>query len=352
MQDNNSDELTLKELILKLQEYFWEIVRSWWIVLLFCLVTSAFFLKQHYDHLVTHQAKLLFMIEGQGGGGGGALASILGGMGGGSSGGTNPFKVMEVAYGSELFIKLLNTKGEDGEMISNKILKDHELVEEWEEVSNRFKDFKFNKFSPDITGDRLQNTGFRKLQRIIWGSGSNRSDAITSLKLDKDTGIFELSTNARSEKLSLLITNTVYRELKFFFEEELFRNQQQIANILNVKADSLQYVRDAKIRELARFEDRNRAIIGKSVIAQRTILTMEQNAINQAYTVVLQKKEMTDVTNRDRKPLFVAIDKPYSPLPVRGSNLIKALIMAIAVGGFISILFILIRKIYRDVMAS
>ena len=74
-----NDEITLKELILKLQEYIREIINSKLIIGLFCLISVLGFLYKHYTHIPTYKAELKFVVEGQNGGGG--LGGLLGSFG-------------------------------------------------------------------------------------------------------------------------------------------------------------------------------------------------------------------------------------------------------------------------------
>jgi len=350
-ENQHGDEITLKELILKLQEYFREVIRSWSILIIISLITVGLSLYQHYTHVLTYKANTRFIVEGQTGNTGG-LSSLLGKIGMGSSKGVNPFKILEVAYGSEFLETLLNTKGKEGEYVSNMLLDIYELPKEWSKIHPKYEEFRFSGPIDISNAEEIDNRVVRKLHKLIWGSESDRSKALCKISFDLDSGLYDINSNTESEALSFLLTNTIYQELKVFFEEELWSNQIQLAAILNAKADSLQAVRDFKVRELARFENRNRAIIGKELTAERSIILMEQSAINNAYAEVLKTREMTDVNMKDKKPLFVTVDVPYLPLSPVGSSLKKKIIFGLAVGIFLSVLFILTRKIYKDVMSS
>jgi len=352
MEDHKSDELTLKEMVLKIQDYFWELIKYWWIIGLVSIVTTGLFMLKHYSNDLTYGARLKFVVEGQKGNGGG-IANLLGTLSGGSKGGkVNPFKMLEVAHGSFLFSKIISTKTKDGSILGNKILEVYNLPEKWSEKNPMYKDFVFDEIGELDNSDILKQKVIKRLHGFVLGAESNRADALTTFKLDDDTGIYTIQSATLTEELSLLLTNSFYKEITYFFEEEVFRDQRQIAEILDAKADSLQTIRNYKIRELARFENRNRGSIGKDLIAERTIINMEQVAINKAYGEIVKNREMTDINRRDQKPLFVAIDIPFQPLAPAGSSLFRNLMLGVIIGAFFSIVFILIRKIYRDIMSS
>jgi uncharacterized protein involved in exopolysaccharide biosynthesis len=61
---------------------------------------------------------------------------------------------------------------------------------------------------------------------------------------------------------------------------------------------------------------------------------------------------MTDINRKNQKPLFVAVDRPFRPLSPVGSSLKRKIIMGLAIGIFLSFLFIVVRKMYRDIMST
>ena len=353
MAEDYNDELTLKELILKVQDYIWTIIRNWWIVVIFCAISVGGFLYKHYSSHLLYGATLKYVVEGQSGTGGG-IANILGsiGMGKSSGGAVNPYKLLEVFQGSELFLKVMSSKMPNGNLIANEILTEYNLIEEWSEVNPEYSGFKFSEIGELDDTDILKQKVIKNLRFHVLGSDVDRSSALTTLALDEEIGIYTLSTGSRSEAISLALTNAFYDEIRFFFEEEVFRDQKQIANILKEKKDSLQAVRNYRIRDLAKFENKNRSVIGKDLLAERTIMTMEQHAINEAYAQVMQNSELTDINSRNQKPLFVAVDRPFKPLSAVGSSLAKKIIIGFAIGIFLSFLFIIIRKMYRDIMST
>ena len=75
-----------------------------------------------------------------------------------------------------------------------------------------------------------------------------------------------------------------------------------------MKADSIKTLNETKIRQLAKFEDRNRGTVNNQSMVTRSILSQESLALSSAYAEILKNKEMTDVNLKDMQPLFMAID--------------------------------------------
>ena len=88
------DEISLKDLILKIQEYFKEVIKYWWIILAFILLCGGYSFYKWYTSKVYYNATLSFMLsesEGESGG----MASVFNNFSfGGSPGDANLLKVI------------------------------------------------------------------------------------------------------------------------------------------------------------------------------------------------------------------------------------------------------------------
>ena len=154
----------------------------------------------------------------------------------------------------------------------------------------------------------MERSAIKKLRARVWDS--ENVDPMTSLKLNDETGIYTLSSETISEELSLAITNNLYDEIKLFFEEEVFQNQKQLADILAIKSDSIRSLNESKVRQIAKFEDSNRGMVSNEIMATKKILSQESMALTTAYAELMKNKEMTDVNLKDMQPLFMAIILP------------------------------------------
>lgn len=349
MQENtyiDSDEITLKDLILKVKEFTIEILNSWLIIGLISLLFALGFFLKHINHIPTYNSELRFVVEGQNNVGGG-LSSLLGSFGIKKGGKVNPYKIIEVGKSTDVLLKILSKKLDSNESIANSILKEYELVNKWSENNVEFENFKFGE-KISTTGSELERKAIKRLKKILWG-GKNIFP-LTTFDLDEDTGIYSIGTEAISEKISLGVTTTLYNEIKHFFEEEIFLNQKQLADILTMKADSIKALNESKIRQLAKFEDRNRRVVSNQALVPSRILSQESSALSFAYAEIMKNKEMTDVNLKDMQPLFMAIDTPFSPLSPTVSSALIEILKGLILGGFIAVFFVLSKKIYRETM--
>jgi len=341
-----SEDISLKDLILKVKEYSNEVFKHWWLLAIAVILSTAYVLYSRSQHVAKYTAQIKFVVEGHMPSGSG-LGGLLGTLGMSKPGQVNPYKVLQASRGSNIFNKIAASKGKDGKFLANKVMDVYELDKVWAEKSPRFEGARIDSTDTSL----LQLEIVKKLHFFIYGSAKNTKDALCKLTLDEDTGVYTMTSSTLDADLSMDLSFAMYKELKYFFEDEVFQNQKQLADILKAKADSLRTVRDYKVRELSRFENRNRGFIGKDILAERAILRMEQEVINRSYAEVTANREMTDVGMRDRKPLFIVIDQPFLPLYATPFLLIRSLVLFAMLAIFLATLFVLSRKIYKEIMA-
>ena len=340
------DEMSFKDIILTVQEYSREVIRNWKVVGVFCVITLSFFLYRHFSHIPTYNAELRFVVEGQGGVGGG-LGGILGSFGLNKQAGVNPYKILEVAKSSKTTQEVLFHGYSGDTTIADKLLEEYDLVEQWSENNEEYENFYF---TSDTLSRPIEKSAFKRLKYLIWGSKENTDDALSRISLDEETGLYSISTAAKDERLSIAITTRVYDGIKQFFEDEIFENQKRSAAILSAKKDSVMALKNAKVYQLARFEDRNQQLLLREDATQRAILTQEIQALNIAYAELLKSYEMSDVNLKNLQPLFMEIDRPFSPISPNKSSLMVNIVLGGLLGSFLAVLWIIGRYIYRKTM--
>jgi len=349
MEQNNiqDDEITLKELILKIKEFVIELLRKWYIILLLTIPAVAYFYYKHINHDVTYTAETKFIIEGQSGGGVSNLLSQFGLRGGGGGSKTNPYKVMEVAK-SKLTVRDLLFKQDEGDFIANHILRDYQLIELWSKKKPEFKDFKFT--SGDYENfTTLQNKVLLALIGKVIGSKTEKNP-ILGFSYDEDSGIFKYNITTKNEDLTLQIIDESYKYIVSFFETDLLLSQGKSTQILKSKADSIKTLIDRKIYQVARISDQSQGLQLQTPNSGKMILEGELLALKTAYGEILKSYEISDVGMQDTKPLFIKLDEPIPPLEPLKSSLLISLIKGILLGGLLGASIVIFMKIIRDAM--
>lgn len=341
----HSDEVTLKEIILKVQEYIREIKANLWVLLLFVIPAVAFFLYSHFTHIPEYKAELRFVVEGQSGVRSG-LGGVLGSIGINSGTTTNPYKILEVGKSSTIFEKVAFADLSD-QYIANQLLTEYELIEKWSKKSDVYKGFEYK---DAFLKTDLDKRVYKKLHKLIWGTPLNQDEALSSFLLDEEKGIFTLSTKSTSEQLSIALTEKLYEGVKSFFEDEIFENQKKSAEILKFKVDSIYTLRGNKIYELAQFMDRNTDLIYNQNSSRIQLLKQEIQTLSSTYAELLKNYEMTDVSLKDIQPLFKELERPFTPIVPSRSSLLRSIIFGLVLGLFLGVIYLMFKKFYRDIM--
>lgn len=345
---NQENPIVLKDLILLVQEFISYLFKRWYIIFGLMLILGGFFFYKHITSELKYKSELRFVVEGQNGTGGG-LGGLLGSIGIRKSGGVSPFKIIEVGRSSSVFLKVISTKMDDGQLLGNKIIDVYELQDAWEKSNSNLKGFYFTDDFLTRETTLKERKAIRTLLKKFWSKDTEV--ALCSFNLNEEKGIYNITSKTINEDLSYEISTTLYQYIKDFFEEDIFINQKQFTEILTAKADSLKVLRDSKIRQLARFNSKNLGLVNTETSAEITILNSEQAVLNVALSEVVKNKEMADVNLKDIQPLFLAIDSPFKPLPVITSSLMMSLIMGAFIGFMLGVVILCVIKIYKDAMA-
>jgi len=341
----HSDDISIGEIIENVKSYFFEVLKYWWVVFIFCSLFCGYFLYKHYHTPTKFNAELKFIVEGDGGGSG-LIGGLLGQFGIKRTGKNNPYKILEVARSKRVIEKILVDELE-GEKVGNKIINFYDLRKNWEE-DNNLEMVEYN-FSDSLKLDNhVERLVFKAVKGKIWGSSQNPEESLLSISFDEDKGIYLISSKTVDENLSLSLANQLYNEVKYFFENDILENQLKTIAILKSKVDSLRTLRDRQNYEIAVFENSNRNTIDKVNSSKKLSMLQELQATNLAYMEIVKNYEMADISLKDSQSLFMIIDKPIAPLSPLNSSLVLSLIFGLFFGGLTSLIIIIIRKVIKD----
>ncbi|HMS68990.1 MAG TPA: hypothetical protein PKD18_12670 [Saprospiraceae bacterium] len=343
------DEITLKELILKIKEYWYEVWRNWWLVGLVAAPVIAFFLYKHYNTIPLYNANVRYVVEGSGGGGG--ISGLLGQFGIRRDSKVNPYKIQEVARSKNILRKVLFSKVDD-DFIANQLLEIYKYDESWAKgkdksmVGFRFKngDFKRN--------DTLDNKIFMSLVGRMIGSEENRKNIILNIGFEEDSGVYTHSISTPSEALSLNIMDSHYEAVRVFFEEEAIFSQASTVQILKIKADSLQMLINSKSYAAANIQDKSFGLVSAAPAVKGERLQREVSVLSLALAEVIKSYEIADINLRDIKPSFLQIDMSLPPIKATESSLLISIVKGGLLGFLLAVSFVIARKIFRETMDS
>jgi hypothetical protein len=358
---NTDDEITLKEIILKIKDYFHEIVSNWKIVLLVSGLFLAYMtyktIKSDYSYL----AKLTFMINQTEGGSMAGLGGLLGQFGFGDKTEFNKNKIMVLNKSRRIIEKAIFEKVTiNGKLdfLANHIIINLDTLDRWTRVpfymkpfakENPLKGFRFNSGEVEKFTE-LENTALKAIYNNIAGDQDKGGSGIMTNGFDKESGIMHISTITNNPELSIAITNKVFDNLSRFYIEKTIEKQKNTYDVLKSKTDSIFALLQGKESGAASIEDRNVGAWGSTTKLPARRHTRDIQKLTIMYSETLKNLEMADFAVKNQMPFVQPIDRPILPINGEKSSLIKSGIIGLFLGLFLSGVFIIGRKIIREAM--
>ncbi|MCZ2100778.1 MAG: hypothetical protein LC107_04480 [Chitinophagales bacterium] len=347
------EEITLKELIEKLIEYWKELwSKKWWIILI-AIPFIAYFGYKAIKTPVIYEAPLTYTLN-DGGGGAGGLSSILGSFGLGKGGKVNLDKIVELSKSRYILHRVLftsiplDTFGGREDFIANHLIKLHNLDEEW---TNKTQDYTGFSFKSDSI-PAFDNKELRAL-KMLYGKvvgGKNVKDPIFSNSYNEDTGILTISAKTMDEELSIAFSKLAFDELKQYYIQNVSKGNENTFEFVKMKTDSIFSLLRAKEFQLSHFDDSHRNLADPNLLTQRKLLETEILKLKAMYAEITKNQEIADFSLTAGMPDITAIDEPFPPLESKGASLIIELIKGALMGGLLAAGFFIARKVILDAM--
>lgn len=337
------DEISLKELVLKIQEYAREVIRLWWVIALITIPIVGYMLWDAYTTPVKYPATLTFMLdENEGGSALGGVSAILGQFGfrGGRGGRVNLEKILELAKSRRIIQMALFEEIEiDGkkDFIANHIISKYGFHEKWSEDTTGMRDFVFVHDSIPAF-ERRENQVLKMLHRYM--IGGEKVGGIIKFNINDDTGIMTLTVSSINETLSIKLAKILYNKLSDFYVNKSIERQTATFNIIKGKTDSLQNALNSAQARLLRFQDTNRGLTLLRYEAEKIRLQQEIQKLILAYGESYKQLEIADFGLREGTPFVQVIDWPIVPINGFRKSRLKITINALIIGITLSVILI------------
>ena len=355
MADNRSnqpfnDEITLKELILKVQEYFWYLWgKKWWIILA-GLIGGGIGFYRAWATPVTYMAELTYMVNEDEGAKLSGAATILTQFGLGSSGSEyNLDKIVALSKSRRIVQKvLLDSTVVDGndDLVANHLVNILNLHADWANSLN-LKDFYFD-------NNELEsfNRSAKRALKIIYlkvAGGENKPGLLNSTYTES-TGILRLAVTSENEDLSIALTKGIYTYLSNFYVKQSTEKQRETFQQLNAEVDSISIALSIAENKLANFQDRSQGLLSRRDALPKNTFSREVQVLAIMYGEALKNRETAAFILKNKTPFFQILDGVLEPAKVIAkskfvSSIVSALIAMLGVGVFLMIYFV-----YNNIM--
>lgn len=356
--NNQSDEISLKELILKIRDWWRYILSKWVIILAFGLLGGALGFWYATFKKPVYTATTTFVLEDEKGGGGlgnlAGLASMAGveiGNGGGIFQGDNIF---ELYKSRKMIVQTLLSKVEINgkrKLLIDRYIDFNELREKWSKMPSLI-DLKFDVDSIEdgafaLNPNRLRDSVLTSIVNDI------KKNYLLVAKTDKKLSIIEVAVKAKDEVFAKLFNEAIVKNVNDFYLLTKTKKSQQNIQIIQQKADSVRAVMNGAIYSAVAVVDATPNLnptrqAQRIAPAQRAQFSAETNKA--ILSSLVQNLEMSKLALMKETPLLEVIDQPVYPLNKENFGKIKGIFIGGILFGFLATFFLLIKKLYKNII--
>jgi uncharacterized protein involved in exopolysaccharide biosynthesis len=344
---HREDEISLKEIIQKLKEWFRYLLSKWlWLCVagIFCgalAVTYVWLSKPKYT------AELSFILSNsdQDAGALYGIASQFGiDLGGGGSNDAFSGDNIIVLMNSRAMVQkaLLKKPPGKNETLINILAEELKLDAGWNSKERTKGAFPFPDNPAKMT--YVQDSLFRDVYGMI------AKNLLDVSRPDKRQSVYVVTTTATNELFSLYLTKYLVDVTSKFYIDTKTSLARQNLEMLQREADSLRTLLASSISSTAEVYDKtfnlNPALQVQRAPAQEGQFRI--SALGTAYGEVVKNLELAKINLQKATPLYQVIDEPQFPLVAEKWGRLKALIVGGFIGGLLMALFLITRRILSN----
>jgi hypothetical protein len=336
-----SDEVSIKDIILKLKDCYRYLVSKWIIIVGFGIFGGAIGYTYALFNKPVYKASTTFVLEeGDKGGGLGqyaGLASMAGIDLGGSSGGGifQGDNILELYKSRTMIEKTLLTEIEyqgKTELLINRYIDYNNLRGKWAKKTE-LRNIQFSKPKGNIEFTRLQDSVIGTIVDDI------NKNSLNVVKPDKKLSIIKAEVKAEDEFFAKAFNNQIVKNVNDFYVQT--KTKKSIANIviLQRKTDSVRSVLNGAIFTAANITDATPNLnltrqSQRNAPVQRSQVSAETNKL--VLGELLKNLEISKMSLLKEAPLIQVIDQPVLPLEKERLGKFKSLILGGVFGAVLS----------------
>jgi uncharacterized protein involved in exopolysaccharide biosynthesis len=362
MQQNNNDiqniaedEISLKELILKLKDGYRFLFSKWILLTAACIIGGATGLGYAFTQKATYTASLSFALEDEKSGGGGLSGALglasslgldLGSNAGGAFAGANLLELMKSR--TILEKSLLNPITVNGktQSFAQYYITTNGLNKSWTEKPE-LKNIVF-----DVYADRSKYT--RQQDSILGNVYNDVFSMLTVGQKDKKVSIISLDVKSPDEYFCKTFAENLVQEVSSYYIEIKSKKARQNMEILQRQTDSIRAELNGAITGVAAAAD-NTFGLNPAMMVRKTPGTRRQvdvQANTAIFTQLITNLEMAKVSLRKETPLIQVIDKPILPLKKEGISKLKSLLIGSFSVCFLTAFILVFKKLITAILAD
>jgi uncharacterized protein involved in exopolysaccharide biosynthesis len=352
----DNDEISLKELILKIKEWFTFLKSKWKIIFFAGIIGGLIGLTIAWFEKPTYKAILTFAMEEDKGGGGGlsgalGLASSFGiDLGGAGGGGAFAASNLTELMKSRLIVEkvLLSPVLINGKTITlaEYYIQINELRKAWEKKAG-LKNIKFLPGDDRSKYTLQQDSILKEIHKDLIDK-----DHLSIMQKDKKVTILSIEVTSEDEQFSKIFCESIAKETSDFYIETKSKKARLNANVLQKQVDSVRSELNVAITGVAAETDNvynlNPAFNIKGAPSKKKQIDVQANTA--ILTNLVVQLELAKITLRKETPLIQLIDRPMLPLTKEKFGKLKSLILGGFLAGFLTVLCLIFGQLFRKVI--
>ena len=354
---NDTDEISLKELIVKIKEWVAYLKTKWKLIIAISAIGGIIGFAYASFQKPTYKAVMTFVLDdAQGGGMSGSmgLASTFGiDLGGGGGGLFTSSNILELMK-SRLVIEktLLNavSYSNNGKIENISLAEYYIRVNNLREAWSKKPDFKDIQFTPTTDRSHFSLQQDSILQTI---SGAIVKNNLTIAQKDKKVSIISIEVKTEDQNFSKLFCEQLAKETSDFYIETKSKKARINVDILQKQTDSIRGELNGAITGVASAMDNvfnlNTALSSRTAPSKRKQVDVQANTA--ILTQIVAQLELAKVNLRKETPLIQVIDQPILPLEKEKVGRLKSLILGGFLAGFLTVLYLIFGQLYRKLVA-
>jgi hypothetical protein len=343
-----SDEISLKELILKGKDWFSYLWGYKWRILIAGLLGGALgFVYSKYFAKPTYTSVVSFTLEQKSGGGAGALGGLASSLGlgdlptGSSSGMFGGENVLYLMKSNRIIHQSLKESQVDlgGDHLLNEYLKNH-----FEKSLKEKKIKLFTKNLDSVTFSRQQDSLLLLITKNI------REEQVVAERQDKKTTIINLEVKDGNEQWAYLFSKALVKNAIDLYLEIKVGKLMRTELELTQKKDSIRGLLDGSITTLAYETDLNSHTPLMRYKTNQAKKQIDVEVLKSMYGSVIQNLEITKMQRTQEEPIIEIIDAPILPLGMEKFGKAKGMVIGGFLAGFLIFGWLVLRRLLKSVM--
>jgi uncharacterized protein involved in exopolysaccharide biosynthesis len=351
----DNDEISLKELILKIKEWYQFLLTQWKLIILMGVIGGVIGFTYAYFQKPVYKASLTFAMEDEKSGGGGLSGALglasslgidLGTSAGGAFAGANLVELMKsrkLVEKTLLSPIIVNGKTQS---LADYYLEFNEMKKGWDQKP-LLKGLSF-----PIDADRKTFT--LQQDSILKGlSAGMAKNNLTIAQKDKKISIINIDVSSNNEKFAKAFCETLAFETSEYYVEIKSKKARMNVEILQKQTDSIRAELNSAITGVATAADNvfnlNMAMNVKRTPGARRQVDVQANTA--MLTSLVTNLEMSKMALRKETPLIQIIDRPIFPLEKEKVGKLKSLVLGGFLAGFLTVLYLVFTTLYKKMIA-